>query len=192
MEATALEEVTLWPEDGFKSKCKVARADGRVVSPGHYRVSATAIGWQDAAFPKTLWQVEIREPSTPIDRRRLHFTEGDELFQQNDYIAAAEQFELARAADPSDAMNTMALARTYERLTRYREAAALLEGLLPLAQQKKLDEVLARAVTRQLAITYVAEGREDAASVLLRRNGFTPDEAGKFIATARSNRANRP
>jgi hypothetical protein len=104
--------ITLWPEDAIKSECDVARADGGLISAGHYRLLATTLGWQHAAFSKTFWKLEIREPSTPADRRRLHFTEGDELSQQNDFLAAAEQFELARAADPADVMTTMPLARS--------------------------------------------------------------------------------
>lgn len=189
VEAVTSEEITLAPQDAIESKCELARVDGQSITPGHYHIWATTPGWQHASFPKTFWRIEVREPSTPTDRRLLHFTEGDELFRQEEYVAAAKQFELARALDPADVMTTMALARAYQRLTKYSEAVVLLEGLLPRAEQHKLDEALARVLMRQLALNYVAGGKEEQANRLLLRKGSTPDEARMFIAAARATHA---
>jgi hypothetical protein len=83
---------------------------------------------------------------------------------------------------------TLALVGAYERLARPNDAAALLEGLMPLVQQRKLDDKQVRMLTRRLAINYVASGKEEVANLVLLRNGVTADEARKFIATARANR----
>jgi hypothetical protein len=192
VEAVTSEELVLAPEDAIESKCELARVDGQPINPGHYRILANTPGWQHAAVRETFWKIELREPSTQADRRLLHFTEGDELFRQEDYVAAAKQFELARTLDPTDVMTTMALARAYQRLTKYNEAVVLLEGLVPLAEQQKLDAAIARVLMRQLALNYVAGGKEEQASRLLLRNGFTPDEARTFIATARAAHATPP
>lgn len=125
-------------------------------------------------------------PVRPAEGRQFHLTEGTESFRRKEYGRAAEHFELARIEDPTDTTATLALVGAYERLEKRNEAVTLLEGLLSGAQQRKLDDKEVRMLARRLALNHVAGGKEEAAYVVLLRNGITADEARRFIATARS------
>jgi hypothetical protein len=188
--ATASEQITLSPEDSIEAYCSVAQAEDRPFTPGRYRVTATPSAWHEASVRSTWWILEVREPTTASERKSFHLTEGNEFLRSHEYALAAKQFELAQNLDPNDITTALALAGTYERMTRYGDAAALIENVLSLAQQDKIDNKLAGVLTRRLAMNYVAGGKEEEAKRLLLRNGFTADEAGRFIARTRSDRAN--
>jgi hypothetical protein len=186
------EVITLLPEDSMRAACELTHAGGGLFTPGYYRVTITSSGWQGASLSKKSWNIEIRESTTTEDRRLFHLTEGDELFRRTAYAAAAKHFELARSLDPASLTATLSLVGAYERLDRYRDAVKLLEIALPLARelfrQYRLEERTVQAVTRRLAMAYVIVGKEQSATALLKRSGFSSEQTQQLIVIARSRR----
>jgi hypothetical protein len=175
--------LTLKPEDSVEARCAIVRTDGGTFALGSYRVLVNVQSWTQARSLSAWWDVDVREPRNPGERKTQHVTAGSELLRQGSTAAAVTQFERAVALDSRDPQAVLSLAGAYERLERYAESARLLEALQSSgAARGRMDPVV---LARRAAANYVRSGDERSARRVLKSAKVEDAAIDRFVSEVR-------
>lgn len=159
------------PEDAVMARVVLRPTAGGVVSPGEYRLALDARParrhlretdgdpWKGAFIERGSIPLLIRTLATGADLAQYHSVLADEAMIRQDYTDALAHFQQMAAANPQDPAGEAGTGWALLNLGRFREAAAALEHVWSRNRS--------RFAAKQLAVAYVALGRDAEAEALV-------------------------
>ena len=159
------------PEDAVTARILLRPTAGGVLSPGEYRLAVDARSarqhlretdgdpWKGPFIERGSIPLVIRALTTGEDLAQYHSVLANEAMMRQDYTDALAHFQQMAAANPQDPAGEAGTGWALLNLGRFREAAAALERVWSRNRS--------RFAAKQLAVAYVALGRDAEAEALV-------------------------
>lgn len=159
------------PDDAVTARILLRPTAGGILSPGEYRLALDARSarqhlretdggpWKGPFIERGSIPLLIRALRTGQDLAQYHSVLANEAMIREDYADALAHFQQMAAANPQDSAGEAGTGWALLNLGRFREAAAALEHVWSRNRS--------RFAAKQLAVAYVALGRDAEAEALV-------------------------